>query len=99
MWRPNAERYEPSYLFDTPRGVAGLARENLRERMLAEYRTGLSPWWARGGRLTVPHGSLLIEAADPAQHRIKAPGAPLHEPESNSFHWDTIPQPHAAPAL
>ena len=21
MWRPNAERYEPSHLFDTPRGL------------------------------------------------------------------------------
>ena len=35
---PNAERYEPSYLFDTPRGVAGFAWENLWERMLAGYR-------------------------------------------------------------
>jgi hypothetical protein len=38
VWRPNAERYEPSHLFDTPRGVAGLTGENLRERMLAGYR-------------------------------------------------------------
>jgi hypothetical protein len=96
MWRPNAERYEPSHLFDTPRGVAGLARENLRERMLAEYRTGLSPWWARGVRLTVPHGSLLIEAGDLAVHVIKAPGVQLQEPEWNRFDWDTSPTRHAA---
>ena len=56
MWRPNAERYEPSQIFDTPRGVAGLAAENLRERMLAEYRSAGSPWRARGVRLSVPRG-------------------------------------------
>src|SRR3954447_9334749 len=36
---------EPAHLFDTPRGVAGLAGENLRERMLADYRAADS----RGG--------------------------------------------------
>ena len=89
MWRPNAERYEPSYLFDTPRGVAGLSWENLRERMLADYRAAYSPWRARGVRLTVPHGSLLIQAGDLAVHVIKAPGVRLREPEWDRFAWDT----------
>src|SRR3954453_5576484 len=81
MWRPNAERYEPSHLFDTPRGVAVLALENLRERMLAEYRAADSPWRARGVRLTVPHGSLRIEVGDLVLHMVKAPGVRLREPE------------------
>jgi hypothetical protein len=96
MWRPNAERYEPSYLFDTPRGVAGLAWENLRERMLAEYRAAYSPWRARGVRLTLPRGSLLIQAGDLAVHVIKAPGVRLREPEWNRFVWDTSATRHAA---
>jgi hypothetical protein len=96
MWRPNAERYEPSHLFDTPRGVAGLAWENLRERMLAEYRAAHSPWRGRGVHLTVPHGSLLIQAGDLAVHVIKAPGVRLREPEWNRFVWDTSATRHAA---
>jgi hypothetical protein len=87
MWRPNAERYEPSHLFDTPRGVAALSLENLRERMLAEYRSAYSPWRARGVRLTVPHGSLLIEVGDLAVHVVKAPGVHIHEPEWTHFFW------------
>jgi hypothetical protein len=51
---PNAERYEPSYLFDTPRGVAGFAWENLWERMLAGYRAAESPWRARALARTRP---------------------------------------------
>src|SRR4051794_35619724 len=96
MWRPNAERYEPRYLFDTPRGVATLAWENLRERMLAEYRAAYSPWRARGVRLTIPRGSLLIHAGDLAVHVIKAPGVHLREPEWNRFVWDTSGTRHAA---
>jgi len=96
MWRPNAERYEPSYLFDTPRGVAGLAWENLRERMLAEYRAAYYPWRARGVRLTVPRGSLMIHAGDLSVHVIKAPGVRLGEPEWNRFVWDTSATRHAA---
>jgi len=87
-WRPNAERYEPSHLFDTPRGVAALSLENLRERMLAEYRAAYAPWWARGVRLTVPHGSLLIEVGDLALHVVKAPGVQIREPEWRHFVWD-----------
>src|SRR4051812_4303792 len=98
MWRPNAERYEPSHLFDTPRGVAALALENLRERMLAEYRAADSPWRARGVRLTLPHGSLLIEVAEMAVHIVKAPGVRLHEPEWTHFFWDTSATRHAAAA-
>jgi hypothetical protein len=96
MWRPNAERYQPSHLFDTPRGVAGLAWENLRERMLAEYRAAYHPWRTRGVRLTVPHGSLLIHAGDLAVHVIKAPGVRLREPEWNRFIWDTSAARHTA---
>jgi len=96
MWRPNAERYEPSHLFDTPRGVAGLAWENLRERMLADYRSARAPWRARGVRLTVPHGSLLIHVDDLAVHVIKAPGLRLREPEWARFVWDTSTTRHAA---
>src|SRR5919206_62179 len=96
MWRPNAERYEPSHLFDTPRGVAGLAWENLRERMLAEYRADRSPWRSRGVHLTVPHGSLLLRAGDLAVHVIKAPGVRLREPEWSRFAWDTSATRHAA---
>jgi hypothetical protein len=96
MWRPNAERYEPSHLFDTPRGLAGMSWENLRERMLAEYRAAYSPWRARGVHLTVPHGSLLIRAGDLAVHVIKAPGMRLREPEWNRFVWDTSATRHAA---
>src|SRR4051794_7830924 len=88
MWRPNAERYEPSHLFDTPRGVAALSLENLRERMLAEYRAAYSPWRARGVRVTVPHGSLLIEVGDLAVHVVKAPGVQIREPEWKRFFWD-----------
>jgi len=88
MWRPNAERYEPSHLFDTPRGVAVVSWENLRERMLAEYRAAYGPWRARGVRLTVPHGSLLIEVGDLAVHVVKAPGVQLREPEWRRFFWD-----------
>jgi hypothetical protein len=98
MWRPNAERYEPSHLFDTPRGVAGLALENLRERMLAEYRAAGSPWPGRGVRLTVPHGSLLIEVGDLAVHVVKAPGVQVREPEWGTFVWDTSITRHAAAA-
>jgi hypothetical protein len=98
MWRPNAERYEPAHLFDTPRGVAGLAWENLRERMLAEYRAAHAPWRARGVRLTLPHGSLLIRAGDLAVHVIKAPGVRLREPEWDDFAWDTSATRHAAAA-
>jgi hypothetical protein len=89
MWRPNAERYEPSHLFDTPRGVAALSLENLRERMLAEYRAAYSPWRARGVRVTVPHGSLLIEVGDLAVHVVKAPGVQIREPEWTHFFWDS----------
>lgn len=89
MWRPNAERYEPLHLFDTPRGVAGLAAENLRERMLAQYRAVSSPWRSRGIRLTVPHGSLLIEVGGLAVHVVKAPGLQLREPDWASFVWDS----------
>jgi hypothetical protein len=96
MWRPNAERYEPTHLFDTPRGVAGLAWENLRERMLAEYRAAYSPWRARGVRLTVPNGSLLIRAGNLAVHVIKAPGVRLREPEWDRFIWDTSATRRAA---
>ncbi|SFK52086.1 hypothetical protein [Geodermatophilus ruber] len=98
MWRPNAERYEPSHLFDTPRGVAGLAAENFRERMLAEYRAADSRWRTRGVRLTVPHGSLLIEVGDLAVHVVKAPGVRLREPEWTSFAWDTSVVRHEAAA-
>src|SRR4051794_33287724 len=98
MWRPNAERYEPSHLFDTPRGVAGLAAENLRERMLAEYRAAGSLWRTRGLRLTVPHGSLRIEVADLAVHVVKAPGVQLREPEWTGFVWDASATRHAAAA-
>jgi hypothetical protein len=98
MWRPNAERYEPSQLFDTPRGVAALSWENFRERMLAEYRAADSPWRSRGIRLTVPHGSLLIEVDDLAVHVVKAPGVRLREPEWASFAWDTSATRHAAAA-
>jgi hypothetical protein len=88
MWRPNAERYEPSYLFDTPRGVAAVSWENLRERMLAEYRAAYLPWRARGVRVTVPHGSLQIEVGDLAVHVVKAPGVRIREPEWTRFFWD-----------
>jgi hypothetical protein len=98
MWRPNAERYEPSHLFDTPRGVAGLAWENLRERMLAEYRAAESPWRARGVRLSVPHGSLLIRVGDLGVHVVKAPGVRLGEPEWTHFAWETSATRHAAAA-
>ncbi len=98
MWRPNAERYEPSHLFDTPRGVAGLAWENLRERMLAEYRAPRSPWRARGVRLTVPRGSLLIQVGELAVHVVKAPGVRLREPEWTDFVWETSATRHAAAA-
>ena len=96
MWRPNAERYEPSHLFDTPRGMAGLAWENLRERMLAEYRAAHSPWRSRGVHLSLPHGSLLLRAGDLAVHVIKAPGVRLREPEWSRFAWDTSATRHAA---
>ncbi|HEX2073986.1 MAG TPA: hypothetical protein VHF92_09390 [Geodermatophilus sp.] len=98
MWRPNAERYEPTYLFDTPRGVAALAWENFRERMLAEYRAAATRWWDRGVRLTVPHGSLLIQVADLAVHVVKAPGVRLREPEWATFVWNTSGVRHAAAA-
>jgi|1186.fasta_scaffold12973_1 hypothetical protein len=98
MWRPNAERYEPSHLFDTPRGVAGLAAENLRERMLAEYRAVSSPWRTRGIRLSVPHGSLLIEVGELAVHVVKAPGVQLREPEWTTFAWGASATRHAAAA-
>jgi hypothetical protein len=98
MWRPNAERYEPAHLFDTPRGVAGLAWENLRERMLADYRAAESRWRGRGVRLTAPRGSLLIQAGDLAVHVIKAPGVRLREPEWVDFVWDTGATRHAAAA-
>jgi hypothetical protein len=97
-WRPNAERYEPSYLFDTPRGIAGLAWENMRERMLAEYRTARSPWRTRGVRVSVPHGSLLIQVADLAVHVVKAPGVGLREPEWTEFAWSTSVTRRAAAA-
>jgi hypothetical protein len=96
MWRPNAERYEPAHLFDTPRGVAGLAWENLRERVLAEYRVAQSPWRARGVRVSLPRGSLLIRVGDLAVHVIKAPGVGLREPEWHRFAWDTSATRHAA---
>ena len=96
MWRPNAERYEPFHLFDTPRGVAGLAWENLRERMLAEYRTAHSPWRERGVRVAVPRGSLVIQAGDLAVHVVKAPGVRLREPEWDRFVWDTSATRHGA---
>jgi hypothetical protein len=98
MWRPNAERYEPSHLFDTPRGVAGLAWENLRERMLAEYRAAGSPWRSRGVRLSVPHGSLLIQVGELGVHVVKAPGVRLREPEWTQFFWDSSSTRHAAAA-
>src|SRR3954467_10853412 len=97
MWRPNAERYEPSHLFDTPRGVAGLAAENLRERMLAEYRAVSSPWRTRGIRLSVPHGSLLIEVGELAVHVVKAPGVQLREPEWTTFAWAAGASPPLPP--
>jgi hypothetical protein len=96
MWRPNAERYEPSHLFDTPRGVAALSLENLRERMLAEYRAAYSPWRARGVRVTVPHGSLLIEVGALAVHVVKAPGVQIREPEWTHFFWDSSATRRAA---
>src|SRR3954467_2230282 len=97
MWRPNAERYEPAHLFDTPRGVAGLAWENLRERMLAQYWAAESQWRGQGVRLTAPRGSLLIQAGDLAVHVIKAPGVGLREPEWLDFVWGTGATRHAAP--
>jgi hypothetical protein len=98
MWRPNAERYEPSHLFDTPRGIAGLSWENFRERMLAEYRAAGSSWRTRGVRLTVPHGSLLIRVGDLTVHVVKAPGVGLREPEWTEFGWNTSVTRHAAAA-
>src|SRR3954464_11823415 len=113
MWRPNAERYEPSHLLDTPRGVAGPragnrcaagtrgargGAGNLRERMLAEYRAVSSPWRTRGIRLSVPHGSLLIEVGELAVHVVKAPGVQLREPEWTTFAWGATAPRHAAAA-
>jgi hypothetical protein len=98
MWRPNAERYEPAHLFDTPRGVAGLSAENFRERMLAEYRAAHSSWRSRGIRLTLPHGSLVIEAGHLAVHVVKAPGVQIREPDWTGFVWDTSAVRHAAAA-
>jgi len=87
MWRANAERYEPSHLFDTPRGVAALSLENLRERMLTQYRAAYRPWRARGVHVTVPHGSLRIGVGDLGVHVVKAPGVQLREPEWTHFCW------------
>jgi hypothetical protein len=98
MWRPNAERYEPSRLFDTPRGVAGLSAENFRERMLAEYRAAHSSWRSRGIRLTAPHGSLLIQAGELTVHVLKAPGVQIREPDWTGFTWDTSTVRRAAAA-
>jgi hypothetical protein len=49
-------------------------------------------------RLTLPHGSLLIEVAEMAVHIVKAPGVRLHEPEWTHFFWDTSATRHAAAA-
>jgi hypothetical protein len=98
MWRPNAERYDPSHLFDTPRGIAGVAWENMRERVLADYRAARSPWRTRGVRVTVPHGSLLIQVRDVALHVVKAPGVGLREPEWTEFVWSTSVTRRAAAA-
>src|SRR5918911_1548326 len=62
----------------------------------AEYRAAYHPWRARGVRVSVPHGSLLIHAGDLAVHVIKAPGVQLREPEWNGFIWDTSGTRHAA---
>src|SRR4051812_49649393 len=98
MWRPNAERYEPAHLFDTPRGVAGLAWENLRERMLAEYWAAESQWRGQGGRLTPPRGALLIPARDLAGDAVKAPGGGGRGTEGLGFCLGTRgPRPAGAP--
>src|SRR4051812_49739905 len=98
MWRPNAERYEPAHLFDTPRGVAGLAWENLRERMLAEYWAAESQWRGQGGRLTAPRGGLLIQAGGLAGDVIKGPGGGVWGPGGVGFVWGTRgPRPAGGP--
>lgn len=89
MWRPNAARYEPSELSDTTRGIATMAMENLRERLLADYRSADSPWRQRGVRVTVPQGSLLIQAAATNVHLVKARGVHVHDPTWSEFAWDS----------
>ena len=89
MWRINADRYEPSHLHDTPRGIAGMAIENLRERLLAKFRHDVGSWQAPCVRLSVPHGSLLIEVAEYRLHLLKAQGFALREPVWSAFDWDS----------
>jgi hypothetical protein len=88
MWEPNAARYEPSELLDTSRGIATMAMENLRERLLADYRATDSTWRQRGVRLSIPQGSLLIQVGDTNLHIVKARGVHIHEPTWSEFNWD-----------
>ena len=88
MWLPNAARYEPSHLFDTPRGIAAMAMENLRELLLADYRSPDGTWRDEGVRLSLPQGSLLIEVPPLRLHIVKAPGLSLRDPDWAGFEWD-----------